>query len=113
MTEEKLTQFKARVQKDYNELINKFKKLGISSVVNSAYEIACYNEIADLCDDEDIDYSMLDERTIDLMISFEGNTVQKIWVNWLNYRHPERYNFFVREDLIGIIDYAFLGEYSK
>lgn len=111
MTNEKLEQFKKRVEKDYNELINKFKGLEKSTIINSAYEIACYNEIADLCDDEDTDYLMLDERTIDLMISFEGNTIQKIWVSWLNYRHPERYNFFTREDLIGIINYAFIGEY--
>ena len=103
MTQEKLERLQEKIEKNYKEFCEKMLKKDKIDIINYAYMIACYNEVADCVDCFDYEYPPFDEFIFDNMLAFEGNIIDKIWRNWMDYGHPERYNFFNYEDLVDII----------
>ena len=78
----------------------------ISNVINNAYEIAHYNEIFDFFSNLDSDEDWIDEDDLELIVNYQGNVVRRIWNIWLDYNHPENYNFFAFESFLDIIKHA-------
>lgn len=107
MTKEKLEQIQARMEKDYKELIEEYLKKNKTDIINDAYRLAHFNEIVDFFDCIDEEYPPLEEEEIDKILDYQGNAIYNVFDSWLNYGHPERYNFFCYEDLVDIIRYAF------
>jgi hypothetical protein len=96
-----------KVEKDYNELLKPFYEREKEQLINDAYELAHYNEIAyffENIEEDSIDWS---ETILDNIIDCKKNIVGEIWDSWRNYNHPERYNFFTWEDLSEIISWEF------
>lgn len=100
-------------ERDYIEIDTEFKKLKKVEIMLKAYELAHYNEITDfidsVCDhnDDDEDDYLLDKEVIEEIVNYEGNFIKRVWKDWLDYNHPERYNFFCWEDLAEIISHTF------
>ena len=104
-----LEELQAKIALEYEELI----KVGLEwSVehdenehvyfVDKAYEFAHYNEIKYFFDNMDEEDYL--ENWQELVEGKEGEDIlQGIYNYWLDFSHPERYNFFCYEDLIPII----------
>lgn len=107
MTKEKLEKVLERIAKDYKPLIEEYLKKKKIEIINDAYRLAHYNEIADYFDNVDYEYPPFDEEIFDNILNYEGNVIEKVWDGWLSYSHPERYNFFCYEDLTDIISWEF------
>jgi len=103
----KIKELQAKIRSDYEELIAPFLKLKPKEIINHAYELAHYNEIADLFENLDVDSDWFDDTVIDNLINYQGNILIRIYRSWMNYAHPENYNFFTFEGLIDIIRYEF------
>ena len=97
---------KERVAKEYEEYAKNIVAYGKTDIMNKAYEIAHYNEICDFFDGID-ECLPFDIKIFQNMLVYEGGILDKIWYGWLNYNHPERYNFFCYEDLCDIICWEF------
>lgn len=70
-----------------------------------AYEFAHYNEIYYYFQDlEEEDYNNDWKELFDGIPDNLG-IIRGVYLSWLNYNHPEYYNFFTYEDLISIIKY--------
>lgn len=107
----KLKQFKDKIKKDYDELV----ALGNENwqyFLDNAYRFAHYNEIYDFVDNLDDDAWEDDgwAKTIGT-IKGEVNIVEGIFKSWLNYNHPEYYNFFSYDDFYDIVKYYFKHNY--
>ena len=104
-----LQELQAKLDLEFNELVEEGMKWSIEQdenesvyFINHAYEFAHYNEIKAFFDDmEEEDYA---NEWQDLIETKEGEDILKgVYKDWLDYRHPEGYNFFCYEDLISII----------
>lgn len=104
-----LQELQNKLQKEYDELIQVGLDWSIEHdenehvyFVDKAYEFAHYNEIKYFFDNmEEKEYK---EDWEELIENRKGEDIlQGIYNNWLDYAHPERYNFFAPEDLVGII----------
>lgn len=95
-----------RNEKDYNTLIESIKT--VEQAVNNAYKIAHYNEICDFISElfDNIDFIERLEKHITLLLKTNLNIIEIVWDSWLDYSHPERYDFFDWDDLVDIIKYA-------
>ena len=107
MTEQKLEQVRERIAKDYKPLVEEYLKKEKIEIINDAYRLAHYNEIVDFFDNVDYEYPPFDEEIFDRILNYEGNVILKVWESWLDYSHPERFNFFCYEDLTDIICWEF------
>lgn len=97
-----------KLEKDYEQITSEFRKLKKTKIINRAYELAHYNEVIDtICDNIDIEDPPFDTATCKKALSYKGNLIKHIYNNWLDYNHPEHYNFFEYDSLIDICDYAF------
>lgn len=97
-----------RIEKDYTEVANEFNELEKKQIMDRAYELAHYNEITDLiCESVDVNDPPFSVGACKKALKHKGNLLKMVYNSWLNYNHPERYNFFAYEDLIDICDYAF------
>ena len=106
--EEKYEKVLDKLEEDYSSIVRDLLTKDKIDIINNAYAIAHYNEIVDVFDGLD-EYSCLwDEELFDKILNTKENILIKVWDSWLNYSHPERYNFFCYEDLIDIIEYAIL-----
>lgn len=109
--EQAMEKLVSRVSKDYEELMATFKMGGVEKCINNAYEIAHINEVYDLMETienwEESD-SPFEIEDIEIILMNEDNLLTMVFNSWLNYNHPERYNFFTYEDLIDIVRYAWL-----
>ena len=103
----KIKELQIKSKSDYKELIAPFLELEPRIIIMHAYELAHYNEIADLFDNLDEDNDWFSDIVIEGLINYQGNILVRIYRSWLNYTHPERYNFFCFEDLIDIVRYEF------
>ena len=97
-----LKQFNEKLANEYNELVAKGNE-DYRFFLNNAYEYAHYNEIVDFF--EYLDEEEYNENWRDLIGECTENVLTGVWNSWLNYNHPERFNFFCYEDLIDIIRY--------
>ena len=92
-----IIRLKARVRKTKGRFI-------ASDAIDNAYEFAHYNEIKSFFTDYDADeFFENDMDLLDKALTTNKNIIQHIWNCWLNYNHPERYNFFFYENLWDII----------
>ena len=107
MTKEKLEKVLERIAKDYKPLIQEYLTKQPIDIINDAYRLAHYNEIADFFDSIDNEYPPFDEEIFDNILKYKGNVILKVWESWLDYSHPERFNFFCYEDLADIISWEF------
>ena len=107
MTKKKLEKVQKRIEKDYQKIVEVMLELDKTDIINDAYRLAHYNEVADFFDCIDYEYPPFEEDVFDHILKYDGNAIQRVWESWLEYCHPERYNFFTYEDLVGIISYAF------
>lgn len=99
-----LENFNKKLMKEYEELVAKGKQ-DYHFFLDNAYEYAHYNEIISVF--EYMEEEDWEENWKDLIGECEENVLTGIWEDWLNYNHPERYNFFCWEDLFDIIKYYF------
>jgi len=106
MTEEKLKQVYEKLDKDYQSVIKEYLNKDKVAIINDAYRIAHYNEIADYFDCVDAEYPPFDDDVFDSILNRKDNIFEIVFQSWMSYSHPERYNFFSYEDLGGIIEYA-------
>ena len=107
MNKEKIEKLQHKLEEDYMVLIAPYIMLKPVEIINDAYRLAHYNEIVDFFDNVDEEYPPFDEMIFDNMLNYDGNIIEKIWKDWLDYSHPERYNFFCYEDLCDIIVWSF------
>jgi len=99
-----IKKLKAKIKKDYEELIKlDLEELSKMELINKAYELAHYNEVEDLFAYYEEDCEWFDKDEIKAIINYDENFIKKVWDTWLDYNRPERYNFFMIEDLIEII----------
>jgi hypothetical protein len=110
MKEKTLEQLLKRVEEDYTQLIDNERAQGIQHVIDNAYAIAHYNEVYDFCVDcylgcnyEDEALEFATDEAVNELLKRDENLVKRVYEDWLNYNHPERYNFFCYEDLTDII----------
>ena len=103
----KIEELQARIRLDYKEVRLPFLKLEPRDIIMHAYELAHYNEIADMFENLEEDNDWFDDIVIGNIINYQGNVFVKIYQSWLDYRHPEYYNFFAIEDLIDIVKSEF------
>lgn len=109
MTEKKLDKVRDRIIKDYQSLVEEYLEEEKTDIINDAYRLAHYNEIADFFDNIDYEYPPFREIIFDKILKYEGNIIVRVFESWLDYSHPERFNFFYYEDLAEIIEYAFMN----
>ena len=109
MTEKKLDKVRDRIAKDYKPLVEEYLKQDKLDIIHDAYRLAHYNEVADFFDNVDYEDPPFSEITFDKILKYKGNVIVRVWESWLDYSHPERFNFFCYEDLTEIIEYAFLN----
>lgn len=107
MNIEKLDKVQERLEKEYAEIIAPYLKQPPKVAINDAYRLAHYNEIVDFFDMVDYEYPPFDEFIFDNILKYDGNIIEKIWKDWLDYSHPERFNFFTYEGLSDIILWSF------
>lgn len=99
-----LKEFQERLHQEYDELVALGKK-DYEFFLDRAYEYAHYNEIVAYFDDmEEDDWK---DRWQELVGENPQNTIKGIWEDWLDYNHPEYYNFFCYEGLCDIMRYYF------
>ena len=107
-----LKQFRKKVSKDYNELV----KLGGQDwkyFLDNAYRFAHYNEIDDFANVH-MDNDVWNEDGWDKItgeVKNDVNIVEGIYDSWLDYNHPEYYNFFSYDDFYDIVKYYFKHNY--
>ena len=98
------------LQKEYDILIQRGLDWSVEHdenehvyFLNHAYEYAHYNEILDFF--ENMDDHEFDEYWKEIVdgCKHTDTILRGIYEMWLDYSHPERYNFFCYEDLTGII----------
>ena len=101
-----LKQLNEKLQKDFEEL-EKEGNGDYHYFINHAYRFAHYNEIQDFF--ADMEEENYEEHWKDLVseCDLSGNTLDRIYTQWLNYNHPEYYNFFTYEGLVEILEYFF------
>jgi len=99
-----LKDFVALLNKNYEELVAKGKE-DYHFFLKNAYEYAHYNEVVDYF--ENLDEEDWKNDWEELVGEREGNVLTAIWNTWLNYNHPEYYNFFCYEGLVDILKYYF------
>ena len=107
MTKEKLEKVQNKISKDWMKLIGTYAEATKEDIINDAYRIAHYNEVVDFFDCIDEEYPPFDEEIFDHILAYKENVILKIWKDWLDYSHPERYNFFNYESLCDIIMWSF------
>lgn len=105
-----LKKLNKRLNKEYDELVAQGMQYAqehdepeFEYFLKHAYEFAHYNEIIDFFENmEEEDY---DDNYNELFdnISPTIRILYGIYQDWLDYAHPEIYNFFAYEDLSGII----------
>ena len=93
-----------KLRDDYTEIVKELLTKDKIKIIDNAYAIAHYNEIVDMFDGIDEDSGLWDEELFNAILNTKGNVILKVWNGWLNYNHPEYYNFFNYEDLIDIIN---------
>ena len=99
-----LEQFKDKLHKEYHELVVEGDEKW-TFFLNNAYQFAHYNEIVDYFDNmEEEDW---EENWKEIVGEREEDVLLGIWNSWLNYNHPEYYNFFTYEGLCDIMKYYF------
>ena len=101
-----LKQFNKKLEKDFESLENEGHK-DYHYFITHAYRFAHYNEIQDFfyqMDEEEYDEVWKDKVS---KSDLSGNTLERIYNQWLNYNHPEYYNFFCYEGLTDILEYFF------
>ena len=101
-----LKELQEKIHKDYEELVNRGNE-DYKYFLQHAYAFAHYNEIDDFFDNLNGDEWEDNWTEIVGVIKEEVNIVEGIYDSWLNYNHPEYYNFFTYEDLIDIMKYYF------
>lgn len=109
--EQLMNKLSNRINKEYEELMATFKMGGVEECINNAYQIAHLNEVYDLIstiEDWEEEESPFDTEDIEIILMNEDNLLTMVFNSWLNYNHPERYNFFQFEDLLDIVKYAWL-----
>ena len=108
-----LKQLQEKIQKDYEELVKEGEPYGWSYFLRHAYRYAHYNEVLDFFDNlEEEDFN---EDWKDLIgeIKEEVNIIEGIYNSWLNYNHPEYYNFFEYGSFVDIVRYYFKKIYQR
>ena len=101
-----LKELNKKLEKDYEELVERGNK-DYKFFLDNAYAYAHYNEILYyFADMEEEDYKERWEELIS-KCDLSGNILESIYDQWLDYNHPEYYNFFCYEGLVEIIEYFF------
>lgn len=101
------TKFIDKISKDYWAIIDLELEKDKRDIIANAYELSHYAELYDLLS---CIYPKDFKDNIELwtkIYNCEENVYKKIYDDWLDYEHPERYNFFCYEDLIEIVQYTF------
>lgn len=101
-----LKELQEKIRRDYEELVNKGNK-DYQYFLQHAYAFAHYNEIDDFFDNLEEENWKEDWKEVIGEIKEGVNIIEGIYNSWLNYNHPEYYNFFTYEDLIDIMKYYF------
>lgn len=108
-----LTQVLTKIENDYNDIQKEYQAKTKRQIIQDAYRLAHYNEVADFFDYIEVD-DYEDETDLPFSITafeniakFTGNAIKQIVDSFMDYSHPERYNFFEYECLLDIIEYAF------
>ena len=96
-----------KVHNEYLDYFDELKKLDKEEIINKAYEIAHYNEVDDFFCNIDTEYPPFDIFIFENMLKYDGRIIEKVWEGWLDYSHPERFNFFCYEDLTDIVLWEF------
>lgn len=105
-----LEQFKEKLNTEYDMLVQRGLDWSIEHdenehvyFLNHAYEYAHYNEI--LAYFEDMEEDDWDENWRELVNKciHTDRVLRGVYEFWLDFSHPERFNFFCYEDLISII----------
>ena len=105
-----LEQLNKRLEKEMDEIIQEGLDWSVEHdenehvyFVNHAYEIAHYNEIQAYFEDmEETDFNN-DWKELFDGLDPDIEIMKSIYRSWLDYSHPEYYNFFTYEGLIDII----------
>lgn len=99
-----------KIEKDYENAISNLlatkreNETERDFLIRNAYMVAHYNEIDSFfCDVDYDDFFDEEEELLEKIINSNKNTIEHIYQNWLDYCHPERYNFFCYECLWDII----------
>lgn len=95
-----LNQLLSKLDAEYEKLVS-LNNGDPKFFLNRAYEYAHYNEILDYFQNQEIDDFNEDWR--DIIPDNAENIISGIWNSWLNYNHPEYYNFFTYEGLCDIM----------
>ena len=104
-----LQKLQAKLDLEFNELVDEGLKWSIEHdenesvyFIDHAYAFAHYNEVKAFFDNmEEEDYVNDWQGLIEMK---ENEDILKgVYGDWLDYCHPERYNFFCYEDLTSII----------
>lgn len=98
----KIQKLKQKITLCYEEIEQEFMKMNKKDIINKAYELSRYQNIADAiinwCDNfEDdknniIEYFVLDKNCVDKIIKFDGNVIKSLKDGMSDICHFERYN---------------------
>jgi len=107
-----LEELNKQIEQEYEKLIKKGLDWSVEHdenehvyFVNNAYEYAHYNEIQAYFDNMDDEEYNEDWKELIDECKCTDKILEGVYNDWLDYSHPERYNFFCYEDLKGIIKY--------
>lgn len=105
-----LKELKKHLEKEYDSLVQEGMDWSVEHDENEsvyfithAYEFAHYNEIKNFFEEmEEEDFENDWKETVS-ECKRTDRIIQGIYRYWLDFAHPERFNFFCYEDLIDII----------
>ena len=103
-----LEQLNKKLQHDYDKLVAEGNE-NYQYFLTHAYKYAHYNEVVDFFDQMDEeDYKDNWENKVSRCgFNENDNILDMIYNQWLNYNHPEYYNFFWYDSLYEILEYFF------
>lgn len=104
-----LQKLQEKLNLEFNKLVEEGMKWSVEHdenesvyFINNAYAFAHYNEVQAFFDNmEEEDYNNDWKRLIES--NKNKDILRGVYEDWLDYNHPERYNFFCLEDLTSII----------
>ena len=105
-----LKQLNKEIQKEYDLLVQEGLDWSIEHdenehvyFINNAYKFAHYNEIQSYFENMDEEEYKEDWEELVNECKHTDMILQGVYDYWLDFSHPERFNFFCYEDLIQIL----------
>lgn len=90
-----------RVEKDYQEVVNKLIKKGVKTILLNSYKLSFMQEVLFYFEQLDKDNSNYDELI--KLYDYKGNIPEEIYDDYTDYNSPENFNFHTYDGISEII----------